>query len=39
MNGTRPRLWRPAAGSALREPVTLAALEVALVWDPTAGTP
>lgn len=39
MNGTRPRLWRPAAGSALREPVTLASLAVALLWDPAAGTP
>jgi hypothetical protein len=39
INGTTPRLWRPAAGSPLREPVTMAALAVALLWDPAAGLP
>ncbi len=39
INGTTPRLWRPAVGSPLREPVTLAALAVALLWDPAAGLP
>lgn len=34
LNGPTPRLWRPAAGDALREPVTLAALALALLWDP-----
>lgn len=34
LNGTRPRLWRPAEGSPLREPVTLAALALAVLWDP-----
>jgi hypothetical protein len=36
INGTRPRLWRPAEGSPLREPVTLAALALALLWDPAS---
>ncbi|MBX3638600.1 MAG: hypothetical protein KF683_24785 [Rubrivivax sp.] len=36
INGSTPRLWRPAAGDALREPVTLAALALALLWDPGA---
>lgn len=36
VNGSTPRLWRPAAGDALREPVTLAALALALLWDPGA---
>lgn len=36
VNGNPPRLWRPAAGDALREPVTLAALALALLWDPGA---
>jgi len=34
LNGPTPRLWRPAAGDALHEPVTLAALALALLWDP-----
>lgn len=34
LNGLTPRLWRPAAGDALHEPVTLAALAFALLWDP-----
>lgn len=36
LNGGSPRLWRPAEGDALREPVTLALLALALVWDPAA---
>lgn len=36
LNGLTPRLWRPASGNALREPVTLAALALALLWDPSA---
>ncbi|MBX3638115.1 MAG: hypothetical protein KF683_22310 [Rubrivivax sp.] len=36
INGKTPRLWRPATGDALREPVTLAALALALLWDPGA---
>lgn len=39
INGMRPRLWRPAEGSPLREPVTMAALAVALLWDPAADLP
>lgn len=35
LNGLTPRLWRPASGNALREPVTLAALALALLWDPS----
>ncbi len=34
LNGLTPRLWRPAASDALHEPVTLAALALALLWDP-----
>ena len=34
LNGTTPRLWRPAAGDAHAEAVTLAALALALLWDP-----
>lgn len=34
LNGLTPRLWRPPAGDALHEPVTLAILVLALVWDP-----
>jgi len=34
LNGSVPRLWRPAPGTALAEPVTLAALALALMWDP-----
>ena len=37
LTGTTPRLWRPADGP-LREPVTQAALALALLWDP-AGSP
>ena len=36
LNGTRPRLWRPAEGAPLREPVTLAALALAVLWDPAS---
>lgn len=36
LNGTTPRLWRPVAGAPLHEPVTLAALALALLWDPAA---
>ena len=39
LNGTTPRLWRPANGSALQEPVTLAALATALLWDPAGAVP
>lgn len=39
INGTTPRLWRPPAGAPLREPVTLAALALALLWDPAADQP
>lgn len=39
INGGTPRLWRPAPGSPLHEPVTLAALAVALLWDPAAQQP
>jgi len=38
LNGPAPRLWRPAAGDPLREPVTLAALALALLWDPANRT-
>jgi hypothetical protein len=38
LNGPAPRLWRPAAGEELHEPVTLAALALALLWDPANGT-
>ena len=34
LNGNTPRLWRPAPTSPLHEPVTLAALALALLWDP-----
>lgn len=33
LNGSTPRLWRPAANMPLAEPVTLAALALALMWD------
>ncbi len=36
LNGTTPRLWRPS-GPPLAEPVTLAALALALLWDPADG--
>lgn len=39
INGSTPRLWRPAAGSALREPITQAALALALLWDPAGAQP
>lgn len=39
LNGPTPRLWRPAAGDALHEPVTLAALALALLWDPAGRAP
>jgi hypothetical protein len=35
LNGPVPRLWRPA-DARLAEPVTLAALALALLWDPAA---
>lgn len=38
LNGLTPRLWRPATGDALHEPVTLAALALALLWDPANRT-
>ena len=38
LNGPTPRLWRPAAGDPLHEPVTLAALALALLWDPASRT-
>ena len=38
LNGPVPRLWRPAAGDPLHEPVTLAALALALLWDPANRT-
>lgn len=34
INGTTPRLWRPAAGSALHDAVTQAALALTLLWEP-----
>lgn len=34
LNGGTLRLWRPADGDALQAPVTLAALALALLWDP-----
>lgn len=34
LNGTTPRLWRPAATSPLHRPATEAALALALLWDP-----
>lgn len=39
LNGATPRLWRPAAGDRLHEPVTLAALALALLWDPSDQNP
>lgn len=39
VNGTQPRVWLPPAGSPLREPVVMAALAVAVLWDPAAGLP
>lgn len=36
LNGTTPRLWRPS-GPPLAESVTLAALALALLWDPADG--
>jgi len=34
LNGTTPRLWRPAVGSPWHDEVTHAALTLALLWDP-----
>lgn len=34
LNGSTPRLWRPARADSLHEPVSLAALALALLWDP-----
>lgn len=34
LNGLSPRVWRPTAGSPLRDGVTHAALTLALLWDP-----
>jgi hypothetical protein len=39
LNGSTPRLWRPALSDALAEPVTLAALALALLWDPAGAVP
>lgn len=39
LNGLTPRLWRPAANDPLHEPVTLAALALALLWDPAGSVP
>ena len=39
LNGSTPRLWRPAPSDPLAEPVTLAALALALLWDPAAAAP
>lgn len=39
INGNTRRLWRPGTGSALREPVTQAALALALLWDPAGAQP
>jgi len=39
LNGSTPRLWRPAAGDPLAEPVTLVALALALLWDPAGAGP
>jgi hypothetical protein len=39
LNGSRPRLWRPDSPSPLHEPVTLAALALALLWDPADRAP
>lgn len=38
LNGPVPRLWRPAPVDPLHEPVTLAALALALLWDPANRT-
>jgi hypothetical protein len=38
LTGPTPRLWRPAYGP-LREPVTQAALALALLWDPAGNSP
>jgi hypothetical protein len=38
LTGPTPRLWRPADGP-LREPVTQAALALALLWDPAGSEP
>ena len=38
LTGTTPRLWRPTDGP-LREPVTQAALALALLWDPAGNAP
>lgn len=34
IDGLRPRLWRPAEGSALRDDATVALVALALLWDP-----
>ena len=39
LNGSTPRLWRPTPSDALAEPVTLAALALALLWDPAGAAP
>jgi hypothetical protein len=36
LNGSTPRLWLPAQDAALRRAVLLAALPLALLWDPAA---
>jgi hypothetical protein len=39
LDGSTPRLWRPAPTDALADPVTLAALALALLWDPAGAVP
>jgi hypothetical protein len=39
LNGSTPRLWRPVPADPLAEAVTLAALALALLWDPAAAAP
>lgn len=34
LNGTTPRLWRPASGDPAHDAVTLGAVALALLWDP-----
>jgi len=34
LDGLRPRLWRPAEGTALRDDATVALVALALLWDP-----
>lgn len=34
LEGTRPRLWRPAEGTAWRDDATVVLVALALLWDP-----